>query len=135
VIAATSNSVTAINGSADTNTTETSTSAPNVWARDVQPEPENVTPAAYKLKVKTLKKACFGSAGCNVTVRISIGDVNADALNVAADLTFKVTGAEDAYVDTISIDEDGNYLAPEVDLSTSSAGAKIRARVTDVETS
>jgi hypothetical protein len=84
---------------------------------------------------RVLSKQCFGSAGCNVDVRLALSLESADAEGVAADVTVKVTGDESgATIETISVDEDGKYEAPELNLSTRSNATKVKATITDVET-
>jgi hypothetical protein len=100
---------------------------------DTAPARPTITTANYSIKVKTLSKHCFGSAGCNIEARLTLsGDPITDGVPV--ELTVKVTGSEDGPdVETITLDEDGHYDAPEVLLSTRSAAMKIRAKITDLE--
>lgn len=87
----------------------------------------------YQVKVKTLSKHCFGSAGCNVDVRLELVLVGAQAEGQAAEISVTVSGAEDGdTVETINVDEDGKYQAPEVSLSTPRSGTKVKAKITEV---
>ena len=93
----------------------------------------DIGPANFQITVKTLSKQCFGSAGCNVEIRLGLGG-DADTEGVAAELTVKVTGDESGpLIETISVDEDGNCAVPELTLSTKSSGTKVKAKVTAVE--
>jgi hypothetical protein len=75
------------------------------------PAPAGVTAANYTVKAKTLRKQCFGSAGCNVSIRLTVGGDEATS-GVAAELTVQISGDEDGpLVETISLDEDGQYSA------------------------
>lgn len=92
------------------------------------------TAADYGIDIKTLRKQCFGSAGCSVEVRLTVSGNNAAIASVAAELTVRVTGDETGpSIETISLDEAGNYLPVELSLSTRSSTTKVRATVTDVE--
>ena len=87
----------------------------------------------YEISVKTLSKECFGSAGCNVDARLTVSGTPATN-GVAVELTVKVTGGEDgAQIETISLDEDGQYSPVEVYLSTRSSKSKVKATITAVE--
>jgi hypothetical protein len=96
-------------------------------------EPAALTPGNYSARVKILSKECFGSAGCNVEARVLISaDSTADGR--PAELTVRVTGPEDgAAIQTIGVDEDGKYSAPELLVSTPRQATKLKAKITDVE--
>lgn len=92
------------------------------------------TAADYQIKIKTLSKQCFGTAGCNLSVRLSVEVVGTAALTRAAELSVRVTGGMDgAQVETITVDGEGNYSAPEILVQTPNQGSKLRAKITDVE--
>lgn len=93
------------------------------------------TKADYTIKIKTLSKECFGSAGCNVEARLTVSTTSGPATEgVPVELTVSVTGDEDGpQVETIELDEDGQYYAPEVVLSTKSSKTKVKATITAVE--
>lgn len=96
--------------------------------------PKVPTASAYQIKIKTLSKQCFGSAGCNVSARLTVEIVGTEALTRAAELSVRVTGGMDgAQVETITVDGEGNYSAPEILVQTPNQGAKLRAKITDVE--
>lgn len=117
-----------------------STAAPGVTVasdpatRPAATAPTGPTKASYEITVKTLTKDCFGSAGCVVDVRLNVTMVGEEALNRAAELSVSITGGQDgAEVETITVDDQGKYDAPEVTLQTASNKTKIKAKVTDVE--
>lgn len=88
----------------------------------------------YKATLKVLSKQCFGSAGCNVEARIQLAIVTPDADGKAAEIQVTVKGDESGpVVETISVDEDGNYSAPSVSLSTRRSSTKVTAVVTGAE--
>jgi hypothetical protein len=90
-------------------------------------------PSNYEVTLKILSKECFGSAGCNVTARpVIAGDTATNG--VAAELTIEIRGGNDgASVQTITLDESGQYSADEALISTASAGRKLTAKITAVE--
>lgn len=91
-------------------------------------------PSDYDVTIKILSKQCFGSAGCNVEGRITLDGLTSAALSTPAELTVRITGSEDGpQIETLELDEDGNYNAPEISVGTSSKGVKLKAKVTDVE--
>lgn len=89
----------------------------------------------FTLKVKVLSKSCFGTAGCNLTFRVTL------AYNKAAgpldpsktyDVTYVLKGTEDPKSDTIEVTGD-QYAQPSDDFtSTKSSATKVTALVTEV---
>jgi hypothetical protein len=97
-----------------------------------------LTKADIKLTVKTTKKECFGSAGCNVQFLIQ-PTVDKSKLNSdqAWLITYEVSGVEDGpQVNSFTLKGDGTYDSYEVvgSASTSSKNAKLAAKVTAIET-
>jgi hypothetical protein len=90
----------------------------------------------FELKIKTLSKKCFGSAGCNVEVRISPEYVGSGVDlpdSGTIELTYKLTGTEDPEIGTIEMElPDGTYRREETNVQTPTAGAKIGAKITDL---
>jgi hypothetical protein len=114
----------------------TNTQSASVDASPVDTSPVAAGPAIgvsdYGVKLKTTKKQCFGSAGCNVEIRLTLA-ASAQAQGVPAEITVSVKGDESGpIIETISIDENGEYSPVEVSLSTKSSATKITAKVTDV---
>lgn len=95
------------------------------------PDPD---PEDFSLKVKVLKKQCFGSAGCNVTYRVEVGydgpELDPD---VTYELTYEVRGVEDGpAVNTLELTGDAYETDKEEHASTSSTSTKLKAVVTDI---
>ena len=93
------------------------------------------TEADFTLKVKTLSKECFGSAGCLVEYRVSLGyDDTAGVLDpdVTYELTYQVRGGQEPRIDTIEVTGE-KYDAPESDMiETKSSKSKLTAVLTEV---
>jgi hypothetical protein len=107
---------------------------PTSTGTDPVAQKRTLRPSDYQLKIKTLSKTCFGSAGCNLEIRITATALNPASDGVPVELTFKVTGATDgAQVDTIEVDDSGQYSKPEMLLQTDSRNTKLKAVVTSVE--
>ncbi|MEU4383442.1 hypothetical protein [Micromonospora echinofusca] len=114
-------------------TTAAPTTAP---ATTAPPAPTYGTPTKndFKLKVKVLRKQCFGSAGCNITYRIDvtyIGDVSLDP-SKTYEVTYQVKGAEDPVINTFEVSGDSASVQQEEMASTKRSGDKLTAVVTDV---
>lgn len=92
------------------------------------------TPKDFTLTIKTLKKECFGSAGCNVTFRIQVGyDGPALDPSTTYEVTYEVRGAEDGpQINTLTVQGDQSSVDEEEFVSTKSAAVKLKAVVTDV---
>ena len=89
----------------------------------------------FKLTVKTLKKQCFGSAGCLVDFRIQVA-FNGDTLALDAGRTYEVTyevkGAEDPITNTFTMTGDSAEVQQEESTQTPKSSSKLTAVVTDV---
>lgn len=85
----------------------------------------------FTLGIVVLEKACFGSAGCNVTFRI---DPKYNGPQDATDLevTYEVLGGEDSLINTFTIDSQGTASYPSEETLSTPTGAKLTAKVTAV---
>jgi hypothetical protein len=91
------------------------------------------TKADYTVKLKTLSRQCFGSAGCSIEARVVLG-ADARVKKIPVELTVKVTGDESGSItETITTDEDAQYTPPEVSISTASSGIKPKVKIVSVE--
>jgi hypothetical protein len=100
--------------------------------------PAAFTKADVKLAVKTTKKDCYGSVGCNVeyTVTPSVDKAKLSASGHAWLVTYEVSGVEDGpAVNSFTLQTDGSYAGYEVQGfgSTASKSAKLVAKVTEIE--
>lgn len=122
--------------------TQATSSAPEPTATETEDEadevPATLTKDDFKLKMKITKKQCFGSAGCNVSIKVDVAYAGAgevDDLPSNISITFDVKGAEDGvYTSTIDL-EDGRYSPDTTVLSTRSSKSKLSAKITDIEAS
>jgi hypothetical protein len=111
----------------------TSSDAP-ATEETAEQEPPAPKPSDFDLRVKILKKECFGSAGCNVnyTIRVSYGGAplpdDKDYL-----VTYKVTGGEQEIINTFTMTGDQAEVTQEESTSTRSSSAKLKAKVTEIE--
>ncbi|SBT40647.1 hypothetical protein [Micromonospora auratinigra] len=91
------------------------------------------TKSDFKLKVKILSKACFGSAGCNVTYRINVTYTGAGLdPSRTYEVTYQVKGAEDPIINTFEVTGDSASVQQEEMASTRRSGDKLTAVVTEV---
>ncbi|SCL44937.1 hypothetical protein GA0070606_0523 [Micromonospora citrea] len=114
-------------------TTAAATTAPATTAPPV-PAYGTPTKSDFMLKVKILKKKCFGSAGCNITYRIDVtytGDVDLDP-SKTYEVTYQVKGAEDPIINTFEVSGDSASVQQEETAGTKRSGDKLTAVVTDV---
>lgn len=132
--------VAAAGGSGGDRTVAKATTAPRAGANSGmvaaadEAEAPFPTPDDYDVSIKILSKQCFGSAGCNIEARLTLTGLSDAAMNTAAEVTIKVTGSSDgAQIETVELDDEGQYSAPELYLSTNSKASKLKAKVTEVE--
>ena len=99
-------------GDGDTTATEAAPRETVTVTAEAQPAPKPSKPAYYEptaadytLQVATTEKQCFGSAGCNITFRIDVAYAGAGTVDPSAtyELTYEVTGGENAYINTLTI--------------------------------
>lgn len=113
-------------------------SSPATTSADPAPTASESTytpkPADFELRVKILKKECFGTAGCNVTYRITLSyDGPALDPDTTYEVTYKVRGPEDGpTINTLTVTGDEYKTDSEELASTPSAGTKLTARVTEI---
>ena len=129
----------AASSAASRTTSTTSTSAAPVPSSASSTAPalsvyDAPTKSDFNLKVKVLRKQCFGSAGCNISYRIDvtytgIGDL--DPSNTY-EVTYQVNGAEDPIINTFEVTGDSASVPEEEMASTKRSGDKLTAVVTDV---
>ncbi|MFI7280146.1 hypothetical protein ACIBOV_07755 [Micromonospora chersina] len=113
-------------------TTSAPTTAPATTAPAL-PLYDTPTKSDFKLKVKILRKQCFGSAGCNVTYRIDV-TYTGSGLDPAKtyEVTYQVKGAEDPIINTFEVTGDSASVPEEETASTKRSGDKLTAAVTDI---
>jgi hypothetical protein len=122
------------------------TSGQSAWDREQQvgagttPDPTPVvvdnTPAAsdLKLTLKTTDKQCFGSAGCNLTVKVNLGY---DGPTLSDDdtwqVTYEINGVTDGpLIGSFEMTGD-TYTVNEESVETKSSKSKVTVKVTSVE--
>lgn len=106
--------------------------AANLPTRAPAPLP---SPADFAIQVKTLSKACFGSAGCNVTYQIDPRYVgSADLSGRSFTVVYEVIGGDSGpQIDNFQVSGDGTaHYSREELLSTSSSGTVLTAKATSV---
>lgn len=92
-----------------------------------------LTASDLKLTVKTTKKDCFGSAGCNVEYQIKASIANGVQPG-ECDVTYQVNGLEDPQIGTLNVHSDGQYEQDGFQYGqTSSSSKKLTAKITEVD--
>ena len=89
----------------------------------------------WRVGVKVTERHCFGSAGCNVTVRIDPQYVGTQELPSTGtiEVTYEISGdSSGPVVGTFTVEDSEASYDKETDLDTKSARTKIAAKVTDV---
>ena len=137
-----------VGGGGATPAAASTTKAPSAWeleqatAKDRPATTAPAVPAAgptlvasdITLTAKITDKQCFGSAGCNVTVKIEMAYAG-PALSPADtfDVTYEITGIEDGpAIGTFEVTGD-QYTQSEKLVQTATPGATITVKVTDVD--
>lgn len=96
----------------------------------------SIAPGDFTITLKTVHKACFGSAGCNVEVQPNIAYAHSlselDAYG-SCDITYTISGGESGdQVETATGTGTGHYSAQNSLLQTSSSGVVPKATITSI---
>ncbi|CAL9648961.1 hypothetical protein [Streptomyces sp. enrichment culture] len=123
-------------------TAETSQPAEDLAAPAVdeteEPEPSyaELTPSDFEMKLRTTRRQCFGSAGCNVTVEPDLtytgltGDIDPDAVY---DITYEIKGDESGpVIATAELSNETNLNYRPSLITTVSSSTKVSVKITDV---
>jgi hypothetical protein len=102
--------------------------------KDVPKVYSDPVPADFTLALTELKRACFGSAGCNVTFTVQLTKVSASMFNPKKTykLTYAVGGAEDTYTNYMTIDGDQYSHNDEEFVSVKSKSTKLVPTITQI---
>ncbi|MBT1098325.1 hypothetical protein KJZ88_43290 [Streptomyces sp. Tu102] len=107
-------------------------------AEDKSPDPvyEVVGVDKFSVELRTTKRQCFGSAGCNLTVEpeftyLGISeDVDPDAVY---EITYEIRGDESGpVIQTAELSDQTSVNYTPSTISTASSGTKVSVKVTDV---
>ncbi|MEU6279747.1 hypothetical protein [Streptomyces sp. NPDC047028] len=95
-----------------------------------------VDASSFTIKLKTTKRQCFGSAGCNMTVEPDLtflGDSESIDPDAVYEITYEIHGDESGpVVETAELtDQTSLNYTPSV-ISTASSGTKVSVEITDV---
>ncbi|MFG2092125.1 hypothetical protein [Streptomyces sp. NPDC048612] len=92
----------------------------------------------FELSLKTTRKQCFGSAGCNITVEPKLSYVSATSLDPekTLSLTYEIRGDESGpVIQTMELSDRDQLTYTPVAISTASRSTKVTAKITDVTVS
>ncbi|MHC5260808.1 hypothetical protein ACYSUO_23240 [Streptomyces sp. UC4497] len=107
-------------------------------ADEEEPEPSYSDPDAdsFSIKLRTTDRQCFGSAGCNVTVKPSLtllADEESIDPDAVYEITYEVRGDESGpVIATAELSEQTSLNFTPTSISTASAGTKVSVKITDV---
>ncbi|MCW8378327.1 hypothetical protein [Streptomyces justiciae] len=135
-----------VQSSKDGNTTAATTAESSAANQDVvtaaaeDPDPEptyaDVDADDFSVELRTTKRQCFGSAGCNVTVEpdmtllLESADLDPDAVY---EITYEIRGDESGpVVETAELSNQTSLNYRPSLISTASSGTKLSVEITDV---
>lgn len=94
----------------------------------------------FELTLKTTRRACFGSAGCNIDFEIQLNYLGSGGEPGSSwDITYDVQGAEDPYTNTLTMTFDvdglhGQYERQETEsVQTPKSSSKLTVAITAVD--
>lgn len=92
-----------------------------------------LTAKDVRLSFVETSRECFGSAGCNVGIKVHADVDHSKLLDSAWDVTYQVRGGDEPQLQTFTINPDGSYDPPEAFLAVVPKNAKLAVTVTRVE--
>ncbi|MEV8597264.1 hypothetical protein [Streptomyces sp. NPDC052012] len=106
-------------------------------AEEPEPEPTyaELDASDFTIELRTTRRQCFGSAGCNLTVEpelsyTGIEDIDPDAVY---EITYEIRGDEDGpVIETAELSDQTTLNFTQSLVSTASASTEVSAEVTDV---
>lgn len=105
-----------------------------------EPEPtfDEIDTDSFTMKLRTTKRQCFGSAGCNVTVEPDLSyvgfseDIDPEAVY---EITYEITGDESGpVIQTAELSNKTSLNYTPTLITTASASTKVSVEITDVTT-
>ncbi|MEU9454816.1 hypothetical protein [Streptomyces sp. NPDC048277] len=114
-------------GAAGAAATETPTPTPSY---------DDVTADSFTIELRTTKRQCFGTAGCNVTVEPSLtylGDSESIDPDAVYEITYEIRGDESGpVIETAELSDRTSLNYTPSMISTASAGTNVSVEITDV---
>ncbi|CAL9662654.1 hypothetical protein [Streptomyces lavenduligriseus] len=103
-----------------------------------EPTHAEVTAGNFTISLRTTKRQCFGSAGCNVTVEphlTFLGDSTSIDPNAVYEITYEIHGdASGPVIETAELSDQTSLNYRPSMISTASARTKVSVEITDVTT-
>ncbi|MFI5475205.1 hypothetical protein ACIA6D_33990 [Streptomyces cacaoi] len=109
-------------------------------AEESEPEPEPtyaaLTPADFTMDLRTTKRQCFGSVGCNVTVEPTlsyVGAFNGIDPDAVYEITYEIRGDQSGpVIETAELSNETSLNYSQSLISTASSSKKVSVKITDV---
>ncbi|WP_261989649.1 hypothetical protein [Streptomyces sp. uw30] len=128
------------NSSSTTSAATTSATEDAITAAIEEPTPEPtyevVDADSFTIELRTTKRQCFGSAGCNVTVEPELtylGDSTAIDPDAVYEITYEIRGDDSGpVIETAELSDQTSLNYTPTSISTASSGTKVSAKITDV---
>jgi hypothetical protein len=118
--------------SSSTPTEDTVTAA----AEETEPTYDVVDADSFSIELRTTKRQCFGSAGCNVTVEPELtilGDSEAIDPDAVYEITYEIRGDESGpVIETAELSDQTSLNYRPSLIQTASSGTKVSVKITDV---
>ncbi|MFI9248237.1 hypothetical protein ACIGXF_38070 [Streptomyces sp. NPDC053086] len=103
---------------------------------DPEPRYAEITVNSFTIKLRTTKRQCFGSAGCNMTLEPSLtylGDSASIDPDAVYEITYELHGDESGpVIETAELSSRTSLNYTPSSISTASAGTKVSVEITDV---
>ncbi|WP_328876807.1 hypothetical protein [Streptomyces sp. NBC_00299] len=121
---------------ATTSTTADPVTAAAAEETEIEPTYEVVDADSFTIELRTTRRQCFGSAGCNMTVEPELTylgeseDIDPDAVY---EITYEIRGDDSGpVVQTAELSDQASLNYTPSLISTASSGTKVSVKITDV---
>ncbi|MYX95726.1 hypothetical protein GT045_13115 [Streptomyces sp. SID486] len=108
----------------------------NAASDDPAPRYAGITVNSFTIKLRTTKRQCFGSAGCNMTLEPSLtylGDSASINPHAVYEITYEIHGDESGpVIETAELSRQTRLNYTPSSISTASAGTRVSVEITDV---
>jgi hypothetical protein len=124
---------------ATTKSSATEKEAETTAAKEPDPEPTfaEIDADSFAIDLRTTRRQCFGSAGCNVTVEPELTYLGADSNDIdpqaVYEITYEIKGDESGpVIATAELSDQTSLSYTATSISTASADTDITVKITDV---
>ncbi|MFG2267350.1 hypothetical protein [Streptomyces sp. NPDC048720] len=105
-------------------------------AEETEPTYTDIDADSFTIELRTTKRQCFGSAGCNLTVEPKLSmmiDSSSDDPDAVYEITYEIHGDESGpVIETAELSDQTNLNYTPSLIQTASSGTTVSVKITDI---